>query len=124
MLAVNALHLFSLATFKLYYLSLLMLKFVKNELGFGDHLKYFEVLHLLFFRVRYFRLTSYVHRNFFLYMLLNQRLVRFNLVIDFVSYLLLQFVLCFGEVQVIVGDYLGSSLDFHYRFISLDIKME
>ena len=62
--------------------------------------------------------------NFFLYMLLNQRLVRFNLVIDFVSYLLLQFVLCFGEVQVIVGDYLGSSLDFHYRFISLDIKME
>jgi hypothetical protein len=101
-----------------------MLKFVKDKLGFGDHLKYFEVLHLLFFRVRYFRLTSYVYRNFFLYMLLNQRLVRFNLVIDFVSYLLLQFVLCFGEVQVIVGDYLGSSLDFHYRFISLDIKME
>ena len=89
MLAVNALHLFSLATFKLYYLSLLMLKFVENKLGFGDHLKYFEVLHLLFFRVRYFRLTSYVHRNFFLYMLLNQRLVRFNLMIDFVSYLLL-----------------------------------
>jgi hypothetical protein len=92
-----------------------MLKLIENELSLCHHLKYFYVFYLLLFGVCKVRLVGYVHRDLFLYVLFDQCFVRLDLAIDFVSYFLMQFVLSFGDVQVIVGDNLGICLEFHYR---------